>query len=103
APTPPPASRRLFPSTTLFRSTVDPATGEPLATHTLLDADAVRAALARAADAFERHRATAFEERAEKLRRVADALERDARAHGERSEEHTSELQSRENLVCRLL
>src|SRR5690606_41902201 len=24
-------------------------------------------------------------------------------AHGERSEEHTSELQSRENLVCRLL
>src|SRR5690606_40629815 len=25
------------------------------------------------------------------------------RAHGRRSEEHTSELQSRENLVCRLL
>src|SRR5690606_41984469 len=32
------------------------------------------------------------------------ALERAQRPeHGERSEEHTSELQSRENLVCRLL
>src|SRR5436309_6834994 len=28
---------------------------------------------------------------------------RRAAPHGERSEEHTSELQSRENLVCRLL
>src|SRR5690606_40734218 len=27
----------------------------------------------------------------------------DAAAHGDQSEEHTSELQSRENLVCRLL
>src|SRR5690606_41589817 len=31
------------------------------------------------------------------------ALRADIRAHLERSEEHTSELQSRENLVCRLL
>src|SRR5436309_7608712 len=31
------------------------------------------------------------------------ALPAVARAHAERSEEHTSELQSRENLVCRLL
>src|SRR5690606_41196971 len=35
----------------------------------------------------------------------AGHLEQDMRAHhvGARSEEHTSELQSRENLVCRLL
>src|SRR5207302_10757665 len=30
-------------------------------------------------------------------------VEAEIRAHGSRSEEHTSELQSRENLVCRLL
>src|SRR6266511_6154633 len=37
---------------------------------------------------------------------VGDAAERDVRGdvdHAERSEEHTSELQSREKLVCRLL
>src|SRR5690606_41687703 len=34
---------------------------------------------------------------------VADALFHAGGARGPRSEEHTSELQSRENLVCRLL
>src|SRR5690606_42059331 len=34
---------------------------------------------------------------------VRDALEENERLRAERSEEHTSELQSRENLVCRLL
>src|SRR5690606_41432973 len=39
------------------------------------------------------------------LRQGASKGQREAcsRADGERSEEHTSELQSRENLVCRLL
>src|SRR5436309_8024861 len=34
---------------------------------------------------------------------IPDTPERDCPAHDRRSEEHTSELQSRENLVCRLL
>ena len=65
-------------------TTVNPATGAALATYDLLDAEATEAALARAADAFARHRATPLAERADGLRRVADALERDARAHAER-------------------
>src|SRR5690606_41705296 len=36
-------------------------------------------------------------------RRTAEDGDPDARDQGRRSEEHTSELQSRENLVCRLL
>src|SRR5690606_40372151 len=36
-------------------------------------------------------------------RRPVDRKETEARKGPERSEEHTSELQSRENLVCRLL
>jgi len=63
-------------------TTVNPATGEPLATYDLLDETGLEAALARASDAFARHRATPLAERADGLRRVADALERDARAHG---------------------
>src|SRR3712207_8327266 len=34
---------------------------------------------------------------------LADALARDAEERADRSEEHTSELQSRQYLVCRLL
>src|SRR5690606_41593475 len=37
------------------------------------------------------------------LAETIDALARFLQARGQRSEEHTSELQSRENLVCRLL
>jgi acyl-CoA reductase-like NAD-dependent aldehyde dehydrogenase len=65
-------------------TTVDPATGERLETHALLDADGLDAALARAAAAFARHRATPLAERARALHRVADALDRDARAHAGR-------------------
>jgi succinate-semialdehyde dehydrogenase/glutarate-semialdehyde dehydrogenase len=65
-------------------TTVNPATGEALETFPLLDAAGLEAALARAAAAFERHRQTSFEERAEKLRRVADLLERDKRSHAQR-------------------
>ncbi|HYE94648.1 MAG TPA: NAD-dependent succinate-semialdehyde dehydrogenase [Rubricoccaceae bacterium] len=65
-------------------TTVDPTTGAPLATHALLDGAALEAALARAADAFARHRQTPFAERAEKLNRLADLLEREKRQHAER-------------------
>ncbi|MEO0559563.1 MAG: aldehyde dehydrogenase family protein, partial [Bacteroidota bacterium] len=41
-------------------------------------------ALASASSAFERHRALSFQERAVRMRRVADLLERDADAHAER-------------------
>lgn len=63
---------------------VNPATGAALETHTLLDADGLEAALARAADAFERHRRAPLDERARKLRRLADFLEKDKQAHAER-------------------
>ncbi|NNF58375.1 MAG: NAD-dependent succinate-semialdehyde dehydrogenase [Rhodothermaceae bacterium] len=64
-------------------TTVNPATGAALQTYDLLDADGIKVALQRAADAFEEHRATSFEDRAAKLRRVADALERDTKRHAE--------------------
>src|SRR5690606_40400384 len=58
-----------------------------------------------------RRRMTGEEEDLVTRRRLAEDLGRGAGAHGvevdqhvvHRSEEHTSELQSRENLVCRLL
>jgi succinate-semialdehyde dehydrogenase/glutarate-semialdehyde dehydrogenase len=65
-------------------TTVNPATGDELDTHTLLGEAGIEAALARAADAFARHRRTPLAERAAKLRRLADLLERDRRAHAER-------------------
>jgi succinate-semialdehyde dehydrogenase/glutarate-semialdehyde dehydrogenase len=65
-------------------TTVNPATGAALETYPLLGPDGIEAALARAADAFARHRRTTFAERSEKLRRAADLLERDRRAHAER-------------------
>src|SRR5690606_41816269 len=83
---PRPPSSTLFPYATLFRS-INPD----------LDVwcDALQfERLARQANMLPAHDA-----RAEDLRRKAVALYR-----GDfRSEEHTSELQSRENLVCRLL
>ena len=65
-------------------TTANPATGATLQTYDLLDAHGIEAALARAAEAFERHRETPFEARAEGLRRLADALDRDKRQHAER-------------------
>src|SRR5690606_41281017 len=91
----PPARSPLFPYTTLFRS---PGGAEGLARRA---ADGARgragnrAAAAPAAGAVTQRAAGA---------RLAAALGR-TRLPAElaRSEEHTSELQSRENLVCRLL
>src|SRR5690606_41214454 len=82
-PIPPPQpSSTLFPYTTLFRSSLRCALGEPFPPPT----------------------------RGRDVRRClgSSALTNDERCPGRmhdepRSEEHTSELQSRENLVCRLL
>src|SRR5207302_8524513 len=85
---PPPPSSTLFPYTTLFRS----------------DGDAIRVTLpveesARVTRALAERGLYLTELRPEE---VAQALG-EFQEHGLRSEEHTSELQSRENLVCRLL
>jgi succinate-semialdehyde dehydrogenase/glutarate-semialdehyde dehydrogenase len=63
-------------------TTLNPATGEPLATYERLSAAALDAALDRAARAFDRHRRRPFAERAAAVRRLADLLDRDAGAHG---------------------
>src|SRR5687768_18248947 len=72
-----PPRSTLFPYTTLFRSSF-----RFLADHR---ADGHQAAVRRAGSA------------------VAAAFRREGRGERERSEEHTSELQSRLHLVCRLL
>src|SRR5690349_24097320 len=78
----PPPRSTLFPYTTLFRSVIDPpASGGLVFVLTPNDIDVVdfaEARLERRGDDFVLHRDT-------------------------RSEEHTSELQSRRDLVCRLL
>src|SRR5947209_12924677 len=80
----PPPTSTLFPYTTLFRS-----------------------AAARSAGAAARLRsvgvARSSEEIAEALREVAGAVGPAEKCLRSRSEEHTSELQSRQYLVCRLL
>src|SRR3989442_8513380 len=87
-----PPRSTLFPYTTLFRSRCKPATATP--------SRAARAAVARA------RLSTAW------IRALAEPYLRGYRAEREtggslranpRSEEHTSELQSRPHLVCRLL
>src|SRR5690606_40974467 len=95
---PPPPT--LFPYTTLFRSctrraalrrSVDRSAGfcpiAPRARQTLLDGARAQQTC-RSAESARIHRRAAARKRTSSLRR---------------SEEHTSELQSRENLVCRLL
>src|SRR2546430_13268214 len=80
-----PPRSTLFPYTTLFRSVVDRV---------------VDAAAALAAEAQVQGRdADVLQER----REVRADLRIDALGSGSRSEEHTSELQSQSNLVCRLL
>src|SRR5690606_39729370 len=87
-PPPRPPSSTLFPYTTLFRS----------------DRQSY-AAQSRSSEVRPPHRQFARSPRA--LRPQVQPRQRSAhvlrRKHAARSEEHTSELQSRENLVCRLL
>src|SRR5690606_40414003 len=84
-----------FPYTTLFRPAGGHGRGQPRERSDRDDARGGRA-LARQA----RHRARRGRPAGEGRRRP---LSRVRRRWGTRSEEHTSELQSRENLVCRLL
>src|SRR3712207_7066210 len=83
-----PPRSTLFPYTTLFRSA---------------DPDVVRTALVRGAFEFQGQKCSAAS-RAYVARSVWNAMRDDFLAEVEaRSEEHTSELQSRQYLVCRLL
>src|SRR5436309_7883060 len=76
----------LFPYTTLFRSS--------------FFADQPIAGIVKASREVDQHDAS----RGDGFGRRPDSHRRARNAHGwNRSEEHTSELQSRENLVCRLL
>ena len=63
---------------------LNPATGAPLDAPDALTDRQLDAALDRAAAAFERHRALAFAERAVRMRRAADLLERDRETHAAR-------------------
>src|SRR3712207_8309002 len=80
-----PPRSTLFPYTTLFRSASDPTTGQGIVAFVILRGDA-----------------------AEQYGDSGEDLVQTLRGHvahdiGPRSEEHTSELQSRQYLVCRLL
>src|SRR5690349_22228829 len=79
-----PPRSTLFPYTTLFRSVV------PAAAHHVRAVDAVAVA------------GVGQHEQVEVLAGLDQRVD-DERRVGERSEEHTSELQSRRDLVCRLL
>src|SRR5260370_12848305 len=74
----------------------NPATGEILGYFPLSGEAEANAAVAAARAAFEKWRLVPAPKRGEILYRVGELLK-------ERSEEHTSELQSHLNLVCRLL
>jgi succinate-semialdehyde dehydrogenase/glutarate-semialdehyde dehydrogenase len=69
-------------------TTTNPATGAPLATYAYHTPDEVEAVLQHAAHAYAHHRTTPFDERAQKMNRMADLLE--AR------KQETAELMTRE-------
>jgi succinate-semialdehyde dehydrogenase/glutarate-semialdehyde dehydrogenase len=58
-------------------ATVNPATGEVIKTFESLNVEQIEQKLQLAADAFRRHRATPFAERAAKMMRVAEILEKE--------------------------
>src|SRR3712207_6194021 len=76
---------------------VDPTTGEVFGSAPMSGAEDVDRAYAAASTAFESWRDTTPSDRQRALLRLAGLVEE------HRSEEHTSELQSRQYLVCRLL
>jgi succinate-semialdehyde dehydrogenase/glutarate-semialdehyde dehydrogenase len=59
-------------------TSVNPATGREIERYDELSEDEIDARVARADEAFERHRRTAFDERARKMRRAAELLEGEA-------------------------
>src|SRR5690606_41370965 len=98
--TPRPPGSTLFPYTTLFRS-------KALAAAAAEERDVLAGALARWASFLAS--SADVTDVMDGLARLTDHLDtitelaHDGAGHDARSEEHTSELQSRENLVCRLL
>ncbi|HVR42297.1 MAG TPA: NAD-dependent succinate-semialdehyde dehydrogenase [Thermoanaerobaculia bacterium] len=60
-------------------ATINPATGETIRSFEPIGDDELERRLALAAEAFGRHRKSSFEERARKMRKAADLLERDQR------------------------
>src|SRR5688572_32689728 len=84
-----PPRSTLFPYTTLFRSTLRTLLATPPGAELELAAETPVAAIA-------------YDSRRVVPGSVFDAL-KGLKADGDRSEEHTSELQSQSNLVCRLL
>src|SRR2546422_8620170 len=94
-----PPRSTLFPYTTLFRSKHEPGN---IAARSAEDLRSRKSALHRVDDRDEVNDHAQREQRgARALRDPEQAL--GFRAHSSRSEEHTSELQSRLHLVCRLL
>src|SRR5688572_32671128 len=94
-----PPRSTLFPYTTLFRSVVP---------ETRAISSMVVGCFRRLSRAIERQRLRRLEEALAPIkrygfRRVRDRHRETRQRWGERSEEHTSELQSQSNLVCRLL
>src|SRR3712207_9007055 len=93
-----PPRSTLFPYTTLFRSA--PAREQCLAGATRRVHGGVRH---RDADQVDQRQPEADGDRREALGRPVRGGAEDDQQEEERSEEHTSELQSRQYLVCRLL
>src|SRR5436309_10581517 len=93
-----PPRSTLFPYTTLFRSPNHPAASMGAR------GGQRRKRLGRFSGGFHAHQP---QHEAAPVERLGDLFQRPplgaAGKRGKRSEEHTSELQSRENLVCRLL
>src|SRR5690606_42022493 len=93
---PAPPNCTLFPYTTLFRSSAELGGGTSRRPEKTERPSRSRRPAAVAETAPEAGEAPVAEA-------PVDALPEEPAAASERSEEHTSELQSRENLVCRLL
>src|SRR5690606_41108344 len=90
-----------FPYTTLFRSLNESDTAPGLAMDSLDEGDDIIGGLGRVGQVLAHVDAHRDAAPAGLLQRPGGA--EDIALHRARSEEHTSELQSRENLVCRLL
>src|SRR5690606_41824007 len=98
-PLPPAPTPTLFPYTTLFRSHIDIASGEV----TEVVGDGTVSAFAVEGDTIALTRNTIDSGDTLHVAVGEGAQLRQITPTAARSEEHTSELQSRENLVCRLL
>src|SRR5690606_40980054 len=95
----PPPEYTLFPYTTLFRS--PPEAPEPMSIDTSLKVEPTNKAIALAGQKTPTILRLSKQELAAKSHDEKKELTKNLTP--QRSEEHTSELQSRENLVCRLL